>query len=255
MSNFVDIFRKRGVISFVGMRDTAKSLLPCDRTKRNKLYDDLERGKGILDDDDHLNMYLYSFGKMHKAKLDVAFNSLPVADIFAEEVEIYDWGCGQGTATICLLDFLAEKHITPNFKEIYLIEPSDAAVKRASELIQCYDSSYKVTPITHDFDSLTTDDFHINNTRKVHLFSNILDVEAFDLAQFIHLFQQLFGSDNYFFCVGPFYSNNKRVDEFVAATSPDIVYATIDKGSGTWIGDWTISMRLFFKHFDRIETV
>ena len=128
---------------------------------------------------------------MHKAKLDVAFNSLPVADIFAEEVEIYDWGCGQGTATICLLDYLAEKHIAPNIKEVYLIEPSEAAVKRASEVILCYDSSYKVTPIIHDFDSLTTEDFQINNTRKIHLFSNILDVEAFDLAQFIHLFQQL----------------------------------------------------------------
>jgi len=255
MSKFVDIFKRRGVISFMGMRETALSLLPTDRTKRNKLYDDLERGKGILDDDDHLNMYLHSFGKMHKAKLDVAFNSLTIADIFAEEVEIYDWGCGQGTATICLLDFLAQKHITPNIKEIYLIEPSEAAVKRASELIQCYDSSYKVAPIIHDFDSLTIEDFQINNTRKIHLFSNILDVEAFDLAQFIHLFQQLFGSDNYFFCVGPYYSNNKRVDEFVAATSPDIVYATINKERGTWIGDWTISMRIFFKHFDRIETV
>ena len=255
MSNFVDIFKRRGVISFVGMRDTALSLLPTDRTKRNKLYDDLERGKGILDDDDHLNMYLHSFGKMHKAKLDVAFNSLPVADIFAEEVEIYDWGCGQGTATICLLDYLAEKHIAPNIKEVYLIEPSEAAVKRASEVILCYDSSYKVTPIIHEFDSLATEDFQINNTRKIHLFSNILDVEAFDLAQFIHLFQQLFGSDNYFFCVGPYYSNNKRVDEFVAATSPDIVYATMNKERGTWIGDWTISMRIFFKHFDRIETL
>ena len=255
MSKFVDIFNRRGVISFMGMRDTALSLLPTDRTKRNKLYDDLERGKGILDDDDHLNMYLHSFGKMHKAKLDVAFNSLPVADIFAEDVEIYDWGCGQGTATICLLDYLAEKHIAPNIKAIYLIEPSEAAVKRASEVIQCYDSSYNVIPIIHDFDSLATEDFQINNIRKVHLFSNILDVEAFDLAQFIHLFQQLFGSDNYFFCVGPYYSNNKRVDEFVAATSPDIVYATINKERGAWIGDWTISMRIFFKHFDRIETV
>ena len=164
MSNFVDIFKRRGVISFLGMRDTAISLLPTDRTKRNKLYDDLERGKGILDDDDHLNMYLHSFGKMHKAKLDVAFNSLPVADIFAEEVEIYDWGCGQGTATICMLDFLTEKHIAPNIKGIYLIEPSGAAVKRASEVIQCYDSSYEVIPIIHDFDSLTTGDFQINNT-------------------------------------------------------------------------------------------
>ena len=72
MSNFIDIFRRNRNISFVGMRDAALTLLPADRTSRNKLYQDLERGKGILDDEDHLNMYLHSFGKMHKAKLDAA---------------------------------------------------------------------------------------------------------------------------------------------------------------------------------------
>lgn len=255
MPNFVQIFKERGNISFVGMRDSAISLLPIDRTRRNKLYDDLERGKGILDDDDHLNMYLHSFGKMHKAKLDMAFNSMSGADVFGEEVEVFDWGCGQGTATICLLDFLKEKHITPNIKQIYLVEPSSAATKRASDVIKCYNPSYSVSTITKDFDSLETSDFKRTNTRKVHLFSNILDVEAFDLAKFIHLFQQVFGSDNYFICVGPYYSNNRRVDEFVAATAPDVMYATLNKERGTWQGEWTISMRIFFKRFDRIETI
>ena len=255
MPSFVEIFRKRGFISFTGMRETALSLLPSDRTRRNKLYDDLERGKGVLDDEDHLNMYLHSFGKMHKAKLDAAFNNLPDVDIFGEKVEIYDWGCGQGTATICMLDHLAEKHISPQIQQMYLIDPSEAAVERASQVIQCYDSTYHINKIIKDFDDLTTEDFKKNSTRKVHLFSNILDVEAFDLAQFIHLFQQLFGSDNYIVCVGPYYSNNKRVDEFVAATTPDTMYATVNKERGTWLGDWTISMRVFFKHFGRIETV
>lgn len=76
MSNFIDIFRRNRNISFVGMRDAALTLLPADRTSRNKLYQDLERGKGILDDEDHLNMYLHSFGKMHKAKLDAAFGCI-----------------------------------------------------------------------------------------------------------------------------------------------------------------------------------
>lgn len=255
MPNFVQIFKERGNISFVGMRDTAISLLPMDRTRRNKLYDDLERGKGILDDDDHLNMYLHSFGKMHKAKLDMAFNSMSGADVFCEEVEVFDWGCGQGTATICLFDFLKEKHITPNIKQIYLVEPSSAATKRASDVIKCYNPSYSVSTITKDFDSLEASDFKRTNTIKVHLFSNILDVEAFDLAKFIHLFQQVFGSDNYFICVGPYYSNNRRIDEFVAATAPDVMYATLNKERGTWQGEWTISMRIFFKRFDRIETI
>ena len=255
MSGFIKKFLEGGNLSFTGMRDTAISLLPPDRNRRNQLYADLERGKGILDDEDHLNMYLHSFGKMHKAKLDLAFNSLLSSDVFSGDIEIYDWGCGQGTATICLLDFLKKKHLAPTIKQICLVEPSTAASRRASDVIKCYNPSYSVSTITKDFDSLETSDFKRTNTRKVHLFSNILDVEAFDLANFIHLFQQVFGSDNYFICVGPYYSNNRRVDEFVAATAPDVMYATLNKERGMWQGEWTISMRIFFKRFDRIETI
>lgn len=197
MPNFIDIFRRNRNISFVGMRDAALALLPTDRTSRNKLYQDLERGKGILDDEDHLNMYLHSFGKMHKAKLDAAFGCIPdISEIFSEEVEIYDWGCGQGTASVCLLDFLHSKNISPNIKNFCLVEPSTAAVERATQVIESFSSAYFVKSITKDFDSLSPEDFKKSNIRKVHLFSNILDVEAFDLARFIHLFQQLFGSDN-----------------------------------------------------------
>ena len=256
MPNFIETFKANRNFSFLGMRKTAIALLPQDRTKRNKLYQDLERGKGILDDNDHLNMYLYSFGKMHKAKLDVAFNSLSnISDIFSEEVEIYDWGCGQGTASACLLDFLKSKRITPNIKQFCMVEPSSEAVKRATQVIECFNSNYTINSITKDFDHLTPEDFKTSDVKKVHLFSNILDVEDFDLAQFIHLFQQLFGGDNYFICVGPFYSNNRRVDEFVAATAPDTIYATMNKERGAWQEDWTISMRIFLKHFNRIETV
>lgn len=255
MLNFVRAFEECGDISFKGMRDTAISLLPMDKIVCDKLYKDLERGKGILDDDDHLNMYLKSFGNMHKAKLNEAFSCISSIDVFTEEVEIYDWGCGQGTATICLLDFLREKEIIPNIKQIYLVDPSFAATKRASDVIKCFNTSYDVCTIIKDFDSLKIGDFKRTNTRKIHLFSNILDVEAFDLAKFIHLFQKIFGSDNYFFCVGPYYSNDKRVDEFVVATAPDTMFATLNKERGTWQKEWTISMRVFFKHFDRIETV
>ncbi len=254
--SFINRFIQRGNISFVGMRDTAISLLPSDRTTQNKLYQDLRRGVGILDDDDHLNMYLHSFGKMHKAKLDAAFNALPdAASIFSEEIEVYDWGCGQGTATICMLDFLKRRSIAPKFKQICLIEPSIAAVSRARSVITCYDADIEVKAITKKFDDLTISDFKRSSVRKLHLFSNILDVEGFDLARFIHFFQQLFGGDNYFVCVGPYYNNNKRVDEFIAATDPDTVYATLTKDCGLWLNNWSISMRIFFKHFERIESV
>ena len=137
MPNFIDIFRHKGQISFTGMRNVAMSLLPTEKMKLDKLYNDLKRGTGILDDDDHLNMYLRSFGKMHKAKLDAAFKCIHnPSDLFGSPVEIYDWGCGQGTATVCLLDFLKANRIAADILSINLIEPSAAAVWDLSPVSQ-----------------------------------------------------------------------------------------------------------------------
>lgn len=256
MSDFTRQFILRGDISFIGMRNTALSLLPTDKTVLDKLYNDLKRGTGILDDEVHLNMYLKSFGKMHKAKLDAAFICLPdISSIFAEEIEIYDWGCGQGTASLCLLDFLRSKHINHQIKTIHLIDPSIPATQRAKELIQCFDERITTNVINLVFDDLNEQNFVRTNCKKFHLFSNILDVDAFDIAQFIHLFQTSFSGSNYFVCVGPYYSNNRRVDEFVTATNPDDMFATYNMERGMWQNEWTISLRVFFKDFFRVEGI
>ena len=256
MSEFIQAFRNNGEISFQGMRNTALKMLPSDVMERNRIYNDLERGTGILDDDIHLNMYLHSFGKMHKAKLDEAFNCLPDFNSFFEsEIEIYDWGCGQGTASVCLLDFIKAKGVNPDTITTFnLIDPSKAAVKRASDVIKCY-GDYSINIIIKEFDKLEVNDIEKNNVKKLHLFSNILDVDAFDLARFIQLFQKSFEGENYFICVGPYYSNNRRVDEFIAASEPDVMFAKVNKGKGEWLKEWTISMRVFFKNFIRIESV
>ena len=192
MSDFTREFISKNNISFIGMREAALSLLPNDKMVLDKLYNDLKRGKDILDDEIHLNMYLMCFGKMHKAKLDDAFACLPdVSSIFSEGIEIYDWGCGQGTASICLLDFLRSRNIAHNIVAVNLIDPSIPATQRAREVLSCYED-IRVNVVNKAFDDLTEQDFVRSNHRKLHLFSNILDVDAFDLAQFIHLFQNLF---------------------------------------------------------------
>lgn len=255
MSNFTRELISRKDISFTGMRDTALSLLPNDKIVLDKLYNDLKRGKDILDDEIHLNMYLRCFGKMHRAKLDTAFACLPdISSIFSEEIEIYDWGCGQGTASICLLDFLRSKNIAHNIVSVNLVDPSIPATQRAREVLSCYED-IRVNVVNKTFDDLDEQDFVCSNQRKLHLFSNILDVDAFDLAQFTHLFQKSFFGSNYFVCVGPYYSNNSRVDEFIAATDPDDMFATFNKDRGMWQNDWTISLRVFFKEFRRIESI
>ena len=256
MSEFIRRLRLRDRITFLAMRDTAISMLPNDRMVLDKLYNDLKRGTGILDDEVHLNMYLRCFGKMHKAKLDTAFGCIPEdIDLFSNELEIYDWGCGQGIATICLLDFLKSKNVSYKIKGIHLIEPSKEAVKRACDVIECIDSNISLTTTTKVFDELKQEDFVSSTATKLHLFSNILDVDSFDLARFIHLFQQSFSGTNYFVCVGPYYSNNRRVDEFIAATEPDSMFAIMNKEKGAWLKEWTISMRVFLKEFVHVEPI
>lgn len=257
MGDFIKTFKLKGNVSFKGMRDVAISLLPKDRVKCDKLHDDLNRGTGILDDDDHLNAYLLSYGKMHEAKLNEAFKCLPdINDVFCGETEIYDWGCGQGTASICLLDYLNGKNIKSDISCFHLIDPSSAAVDRAEGIVKCYNPNYAVKKCIKYFDDLVSQDFSKNGIKKIHLLSNILDVDKFDLAQFIHLFQKVFQKgENYFITVGPYYSNSRRVDEFIAAIEPDVLYAKVDKENGQWRGGWTISMRVFFKNFVHTENI
>ncbi len=256
MSEFIRQLIDRGNISFMGMRDTAMSLLPSDRTVLDGLYQDLKRGTDIIDNEQHLNMYLRCFGKMHKAKLDDAFKCIPdLSSILSEDIEIYDWGCGQGTATICFLDYLKSERANYNIGSINLIEPSVPATERAQQVISCYGNTISVNVINKLFDDLTEQDFCHSNCCKIHLFSNILDVDAFDLAQFTQLFQRSFNGENYFICVGPYYFRNKRVDEFIAAIAPDDMYGILNRNCGEWKDNWSISLRVFFKQFSKIESL
>ena len=263
MSEFLNGIHQLGEkLSFTSIRDIAiDGINRLPRYEQDKLHEELIRGTAVLDDESHMNMYLRSFGLMHKAKIDEAFNNmLPYLEkLFSRDIEIYDWGCGQGTATICMLDYLRTHHIQPKFKRINLIEPSGVAVERAHDILSCYQECDKVEirTVTKEFDNLQSDDISSYNCRKLHLFSNILDVAAFNLATFTQLFQKTQKGGNYIVCVGPLNKGCKRVDWFIEALNPDIRYATIDKQKGCWIEgkDWTISLRIVASKIESVEEI
>lgn len=237
---------------FLNIRKKACELLPKDKVERDKIYQEMQGGTAVLESEDTLNMFLYSYGKMHREKLNEAFRYLST-DFFKNEVEIYDWGCGQGIATICLLDYLNDKKFSYNLHTIHLIEPSELAGERAERIIRYFYPKVKVNRLQKTLDELSSKDFEKTNTTKIHLFSNILDVTSFDLSLFIHFFQQTFSGKNYFYCVGPYYANNKRVDEFVVAAAPDEVYGMFNASRGQWKNEWTIALRVFYKDFKQVE--
>lgn len=248
-------------ISFAAIRNIAvEEISNLSRIEQDTLYEELARGVNVLDDEAHLNMYLSSFGLMHKAKAEEAFKNLPKPiDLFSDEIEIYDWGCGQGTATICLLDYLRACNITPIIKRINLIEPSDLAVNRAVDILSCYKEvkNVETRTVVKKFDELGIPDIESYHCRKLHLFSNILDVASFDLAQFTRLFQQTQKGANYIVCVGPLNAGYKRIDWFIEAINPQYRYSSTDKPKGCWIEgkEWTISLRIVATFIENVEDI
>lgn len=263
MSEFSNSIHQLGKrLSFTSIRDIAiDGINRLPRCEQDKLHEELVRGTAVLDDDPHMNMYLRSFGLMHKAKIDEAFHKmLPYLEkLFSQDIEIYDWGCGQGIATICMLDFLRKHHIRPNFKRINLIEPSAVAVQRAKDILSCYQEcdNVEIRIVNKVFDDLQPDDINSLKCRKLHLFSNILDVAAFDLAAFTQLFQKTQKGGNYIICVGPLNKGYKRIDWFIEALNPEIRYATIDKQKGCWIEgkEWTISLRIVASKIESVDEI
>ncbi len=258
MNAFIDSLKRTQHISFISMMNVAINQLGAiSKIRQDTIYEELQRGKCVLYDDEHLNMYLKSFGKMHKAKLQEAFNCFPTTMDFENTVfEIYDWGCGQGTASICLLDYFENKNIQTKIERITLIDPSKAALNRAKAVISIHNQKpIEIRQVEKGFDNLLENDIAGKVKHKLHLFSNILDVEFFDLSEFIHLVQKSITGDNYFICVGPCYSNNRRVDEFIAAICPDIIYANQKFEKGRWKNDWSMSLREFSKDITKIEEV
>lgn len=178
-------------------------------------------GRGVLplNTFDELCVYLYSYGKMHKAKLWSAFEKIPFKNI-SNPVEIIDWGCGQGLASFVLKEYLDENRIELDITSITLIEPSELTLKRASLHTQkIYPNTKIIKTVCKDFNSLIPQDVDTTTeVTKIHLFSNILDLNDsyFSQSTLIRLIEETQKGENYFICVSPYItdSDSDRVDAF-----------------------------------------
>ena len=92
-------------------------------------HHELEHGKGILKSEEALNCYLAAYGIMHANKMFwMLKNSIKAS--FDTDFEVVDWGCGQGLAALCLVEFL-QKHKFTMPSRITLVDASAAALRRA----------------------------------------------------------------------------------------------------------------------------
>jgi len=189
-----------------------------------KVFASLNRGKAILHNDDQLSQYLYSYGKMHHGKLQYAYIEL-FKDLIrnpqfnnSAQIEIIDYGCGQGIASYILLNELNFIEFPiQNISKITLIEPSKVALERADFFLN---KSTKIVKINKYLNDIDNDDINTSDSSiKIHLFSNILDMadenqpgKDFSICRLAKNIRSSQSKDNYFVCVSV--RNEEKLGEF-----------------------------------------
>lgn len=202
----------------------ADELSHLTKSERDKLWTQLERGTALLRTHEQMCQYLFSFGNMHQAKLTDAFKQLPI-NVFQNELEVIDWGCGQAMGTINLIDYLQSVNANANIKKITLIEPASVALERARLHINAIkDDSIELITRSDYFENILPEDITSSANRTIiHLFSNILDVVQIDLKHLAKLIDGSVNSDNYLVCVGPLNPTNQRIDAFYRYFDEELV--------------------------------
>ena len=145
----------------------------------HNLWSHLDRGCKVLQTDEELDQYLYSYGPMTARQwaciLDEA--TLPPGD-FA----VIDYAAGQGLATIHLMDWLGRSN-RGRLKTCTITDISGPALRRAAEILRIYSEGLKVTCSEKGLDEIEGADLYCGDDNSfVHLFSNIVDIDSFDLA-------------------------------------------------------------------------
>lgn len=195
-----------------------QSLVPLQYDKAPWRHPEVNHGIGILQSEDGLNCYLASYGEAHAAKALQAIKTVQVST-FSEPFELYDWGCGQGLASMCLIEHLKELDLLHNLKRITLVEPSEAALSRAVWNIRQASPNIDIIaqrkglPADIELPFECIEELDVKQHVVLHLFSNILDIKTINLRKLAQLISSK-GHQHIVTCIGPANLQEDRINSF-----------------------------------------
>ena len=167
--------------SFQQIRSIAHNYIASlPKDEQDHLYYSLNHGVALLDSHDQLCQYLYAYGNMHEAKILNALQHLQADTYTGKTIQVIDWGCGQGLATVCFLDYLNNKAHT-DISRVVLIEPSLSALERAQLHVSSYKGSFETIAVNKFANEITSEDIVSDVDVTIHFFSNILDIVSVDI--------------------------------------------------------------------------
>ena len=198
-------------------------------------WDLTDHGRKVLQSELELDGYLAAYGEMHIVKCRAALQNFPCIsnedDIQRHNFEIFDWGCGQGIATLTLIEFLEERGLLGRLNAITLIEPSEIALNRAHLWVsQNVGPAVKIKAVSEFIPSCiegALDDVSCSSYVSINLFSNILDIKSVSLLWLARKTSSL-ANINYMICIGPKFVENTRIQDFCGYFNPSSYFSSID---------------------------
>ena len=102
---YADKLLQKDIFSFDSIIELNKSLLPAEYRTCSWRYPGLSHGTAVLTTEEQCSAYIAAYGSMHQSKINEVLDKIRVDDFRNNDIQIIDWGCGQGLATVCLFDF------------------------------------------------------------------------------------------------------------------------------------------------------
>lgn len=196
-------------------------------------HPELVHGIGLLASDEALNCYMSAYGEMHVGKLRAAIMNFPFNKLVGS-IEIVDWGCGQGIGSATLIEILQQRDLLKWVKRITLVEPSPNAIQRAlCNISKMVDNNIEINainkfmPATVEVTGEVVTSIGYRYSNVIHVFSNILDVKAIDLAEVARMVASSHGN-HFILCMGPKNSVAYRIEQFCSVFGEQEYFSHID---------------------------
>ncbi len=233
MSKYAEYINRSLCRSINEIIDFCHEMLPEQWKAYPWRHPELIHGIGLLASEDALNCYMSAYGEMHVGKCRAAIMNFPFDKIIGS-IEIVDWGCGQGIGTATLVDALQQRELLNWVKKITLVEPSSNALHRAvcniSKIVNNnieIDAVNKFMPTKEVVPGEILASIGYRYSNVIHVFSNILDVKAIDLAEVARLVASSHGN-HFVLCMGPKNSAAYRIEQFCSVFGEQQYFSKID---------------------------
>lgn len=182
----------------------------------------LEHGTAVLETEEQCCAYMSAYGPMHRHKLMRALDEkeFPYSDLTGG-IEIYDWGCGQGIGTMAVIEKFRQHNMLRKLCKVVLEEPSNVARDRAvihvKKALEDYNTDViavsKYLPSDNGDNSNCITSINVEQPTAIHIFSNILDIEAVSLKGVSKMITSS-GQKHIVLCIGPANLNESRILSF-----------------------------------------